>query len=161
MKFFLTLVAAYSLLNGTPLLAEEPAPITINDCLTILSGLNSLDGRMVVVNAGKPSEQVINQAYEFNNGALRGDIADNIAALTIVQRTAQEAQGKITLDIAKGDPEIKPGTPKALEYDRQLRELVARPCGIPLKRVKTSDLKLDRNEIPASVLAAIDKIRDK
>lgn len=141
--------------------AQTTAPLTINDCLVILSGLNALDGHQVIVNAGKANESTLQLPYEFGNGALRGDIADNIAALTIVQRTSQDAQSKIFYDVAKGETEIKPGTQQGIEYDKQLRELTARPCSAQLKKIKTSDLKLDKNEIPASVLAALDKIRDK
>lgn len=144
-----------------PSAAINPSGLTLNDCLTVLTGLNALDGYQVVVNAGKPNEQVIVRSYEFSNGDLRGDIADNIATLTAIQKTAQEAQAQIFRDVAKGETEIKPGTPQVTEYDRQLKELTTRSCSAQLKKIKTSDLKLNKNEIPGSVLAALDKIREK
>lgn len=141
--------------------AMNPDKLTINDCLIVLNGLNALDGHSVIINAGKPNETVITQSYEFGNGSLRGDIAENIALLTAIQKTSQEAQQKIFNDVAKGETEIKPGTPKAIEYDRQLKELIGRPCLAPIKKIKFGDLKLDKNEIPSSVLATLDKIREK
>lgn len=143
-----------------PQVKSEPEGLSITDCLTILNGLNAMDMHQVIINAGKANEAVANMPYEFNNGALRGDIADNIAVLSNIQRVQQEAQQKIFYDVAKGDLEIKPGTEKAVEYDRQLRELTGRPCMAQLKKIKTSDLKLDKNEIPSSILAAISKIRE-
>lgn len=141
--------------------ALHPSKLTINDCLAILSGLNGLDGHQVVVNAGKPNEQVVMLAYEFKNGRLRGDIATDIAMLTAVQRTAQEAQQRIFKEVAGDETEIKPGSAKSIEYDRELRELTSKDCPAAPVHITDTALKLDTNEIPSSVLAALDKIRDR
>jgi hypothetical protein len=135
--------------------------LTINDCLLILQGLNSLDGRQVVVNAGKSNEQVVLQAYEFGNAKLRLDIAHDLAILSAVQKDSQAVQQKIFLEVGKGSPDIKPGTPELLDYNNQLKDLMARPCLADVSRIKAGDLKLDKNDIPGSVLAAIDKILDR
>lgn len=135
--------------------------LTINDCLLILQGMNAIDQREVVVQAGKPNEQVVRQSYEYGNGALRLAISRNISVLTGVQRDAQAAQQRIFVEVVKGAPDIKPGTPEAIEYDRQLRELTSKPCQVDLVRIKDADLKLDRNEIPAAVLSNLDKIRER
>lgn len=134
--------------------------LTVNECLTILSGLNALDGRQVVVSAGKPDEKVINLSYDFGNAKLRMDIAHDMAVLGAIQRDSQTAQQGIFLEVGKG-ADIKPGTPEYANYDKQLKDLVDRPCHAALARIKAADLKLDRNDIPGSVLAAIDKILDK
>lgn len=143
--------------------ALNPAGTTVFDCLTILHGLNEIDGRrQVIVSQGKPEEKVLDLPYEFGNGRLRGDIAHNIAVLGAVQRTYGDAQQKIQLDIAKGASKIDPGTPEAVEYDRQMRQLTSAPCAIDqLVRIKASELKLDKNEIRAGALAEIDKIFDR
>lgn len=140
---------------------KPPAELTLNDCLTLLPGLNGLDGRTYVVNAGKATEQAVTLPYEFGNSRLRLDIARNIAQLVAVQRDADQVRQKIFMEVGKGAPEIKPGSPESVEYDRQLRELTARPCGVTLARIKAKDLKLDKNEIPGSVIGALDKILDR
>lgn len=149
-----------ALLIATTAPAWSADALKLSECLAIMQGLNALDGHPVVIASGKPNEQVINQPYEFGNAALRLDIAKNLSALGAVQRDAQSAQQKITAEISKGG-EIKPGSTENLALDRQLRELLDHPCDVELKRIKAADLKLDRNEIPGSVLAAIDPILDR
>lgn len=172
-RFFSTILSVTALAVGAaaaqapvrqdPAEALNPGKMTVLDCLQILGGLNEIDSkRQVVINAGKPNEQVVELVYEFGNGRLRQDLARNIALLSIVQRDSEAARQKVFAEVAKGAPEIKPGTPEATEYDRQMRELTGRPCPIDgLIRIKASELKLDRNEIRAAPLAAIDKILDK
>jgi hypothetical protein len=158
-RFFFTIL--FTGLTCGAIAAEAPA--TVLDCLTILQGLNEIDGKHpVIVNQGKPEEKVLDLPYEFGNGRLRGDIAHNIAVLTIVQRANGDAQQKIFADVAKGADKILPGTPEGTEYDRQMRQLTSAPCAIDgLTRIKASELKLDKNEIRAGALAAIDKIFDR
>lgn len=144
--------------------AATPLPDTMNvaDCLGILAGLNTIDsGRQVIINAGKPNEAVVSQPYEFGNAKLRLDIAHNISLLAAIQRDAQTTQQKIFAEVSKGSPEIKPGSAEAMDYDKQLKELTSRPCNVSLAKIKDADLKLDKNEIPSSALALIDRIREK
>lgn len=145
-----------------PAEAINPDKTTVLDCLLILGGLNEIDGkRQVVLNAGKPNQQVIETPYEFASGKLRFDIAKNIAALSTVQRRVEEARQKVFHEVAKEDTEIKPNTPKAVEYDQKVRQIGEQPCPIgELVRIKASDLKLDQNEIRAGALAAISRILD-
>lgn len=154
--------------STAPQTRPDPAPaadagekMTVNDCLIILSGLNGLDGRQVVTNAGKSNEQVATIPFEFGSSKLRLDIARNLSALSAIQRDGDQVRQKIFAEVSKGATEIKPGTAQAAEYDRQMRELTTRPCTVDLARIKASDLKLDRNDIPGSILAALDRILDK
>ncbi|CAN7375491.1 hypothetical protein LJR220_003347 [Bradyrhizobium sp. LjRoot220] len=157
--------------------AEAPASekATVLDCLTILNGLEEIDGkRTMIVNQGKANEQVVELPFEFGNGRLRQDLARNIGILGIVRRDQQAAAQKVLMEISKGKGEIRPPEQSAsaedkaeylrqtLEYDRQMRELTARPCPVDgLTRIKASELKLDRNEIRAGALSAVDRILDK
>ena len=171
-RFFFTFVAAIIATSAAaqqapvkqdPVSAINPDKTTVLDCLTILGGLNEIDGkRPTVVNSGKANEQVIEIPYEFASGKLRLDLARNIAILTAVQRRVEEARQKVFHEVAKGDPEIKPGTEKGVEYDRKVRQISEQPCPITeLVRIKAADLKLDRNEIRSAALAAIEKILDR
>jgi len=141
--------------SGTP-----EAGLSINDCLIILQGLNGLDLHQVVLNQGKPNEQIANLPYEFGSARLRLDIGRNIAELGAVQRAAQATQEKITAEIGKGE-EIKPGSKEATERDNQIRELLNQPCRAHLEHIKAEQLRLEKNEIPSSILAALDKILDR
>jgi hypothetical protein len=163
-------VAAQAPVKTDPADAINPAKLTINDCLLILSALNALDSHQVVLNSGKAGEQLVTVPYEFAKGGLRLDIAHNIAVLVGVQRESQAAQQKIFYEVLKAVPEtkpgeaameIKPGTPQSVEYDRQLRELTAKPCGAPLTRINAEDLNLTKNQIPVGVLSNLDKILDR
>jgi hypothetical protein len=168
-------VAAQAPVKQDPAEALNPAKTTLFDCLTILVGLNEIDGkRQIIVNAGKPNEQVVETVYEFGNGRLRQDIARNISLLSIVQRDQQQAAQKVLMEISGGKGELRPPPDSAsaddkaeylrrtVEYDRQMKELTSRACPIDgLTRIKASELKLDKNEIRAGALAAIDKILDK
>lgn len=153
-------VLATTALGADKPAAPPPSTLTVNDCLVILQGLNGLDLHQVVVNQGKPNEQVAMIPFEFGSARLRLTIGHNLAELGAVQRDAQAAQQKIQAEIGKGG-EIKPGTPANLELDRQVRDLLTQPCRASIDHIQGADLKLDKNEIPGSVLGALDKILDR
>lgn len=147
--------------NATKNLATPAPVITVRDCLLILNGLSGLDGYNVLINAGKPNEQVLTRAYEFNNAKLRRDIQTNIAALQVVQQATQKLNQDIFREVAKDSNEIKPDTPQYVEYTKRVSDGEGLPCTAQLVRININDLKLEKNEIPGSVLAALDKILDK
>lgn len=157
-----TAVAQQAPVKQDPAAAISPEKTTVLDCLLILGGLNEIDGkRQVVVGAGTPTEKIVEVPYEFASGKLRLDLARNIAILSAVQRGVDAARQKVFYEIARGDPEIKPNTEKAVEYDKKLRQIGEQPCPIgELVRIRASDLKLDKNEIKSGALAAIEKILD-
>lgn len=147
--------------------ADEPR-ITINDCLLILQGLTAIDQHQVIIGKS-PNEQVVTQSYQYDSGAFRGAIAHNISVLTPIQTAAQTAQRAIETEIRQKIPPkdghlaaIEPGSIEAFEYDRRLRELIDAPCKADLVRLRDSDLfKFPGNELPASAVANLEKIRDK
>ncbi len=166
-RFFFTVL----FMAGLPAMAAEapikqdpPQPgaelgLTITECLGIMAGLNALDGRRVIVGAGKPTESAETVSYKFP-GKVRDAISHDLFMLTQVQQEAQAANRRTQLEIGKGET-IKPGSREALEFDQRMAEYTARPCKIELDHLRDTDLKLDENDIPGSVLALIWKIRDK
>lgn len=177
-RFFLTILfmaaCAPAIAAEAPVKTEAALPstgMTLNDCLLILQGLNAIDEHIVLF--GKPGEQqTIKLAYEYGSGTFRAALGSNIRILTTLQQGAQADQQKILLEVFKG----KGGTPpdkdasseekaefakQSIAYDKQLKELTAAPCAVQLTRIKVSDLKLEKNELPASALANLDKILDK
>lgn len=167
-RLFLTAAIAAAMLTA-PAMAEQAkvktdpegafvTGLTVNDCLVVLSGLTQMDQ----VERTKP--------FDFPRGGVRLDIAHNMAVLTAVQNDAQPAQQKIFNQVLKTVPAgadgktavvIQPGTDAALEYDRLLRELTAKPCRATITRLKVDDLNLDKNQLSLGVLSAIDRILDR
>ncbi len=134
-----------------------PQKLTIAECQTILSGLTGLDGRTELSRDGA----AVTLAYKFENARLRVAIQQNIAALQAVQAEFSKGVQGVFKEIAGDAPEIKPGTPEMVRYTKQVTDAQQLPCRAELVRIKADDLKLDKNEIPGSVLGALDKILDK
>ena len=139
----------------------QPGALTVAECLTILGGLNQLDGHQVVINAGKPNESVVTVSYVFGNAALRRIIQEDIVALQSVQKTAQTLQIAIFKENVKDGTEIKPNTPEMEAYNKQINDASIAACPANVTHIRLADLKLEQNEIAGTILAALDKILDK
>ncbi len=147
-----------------PVKQDPPQPgaeagMTIAECLSAMSGLNALDGRRVIVGAGKPTESAETVSYKFP-GKVRDAISHNLFVLMQVQQEGQAANRRAQFEIGKGEA-IRTGSREALELDQRMAEYTARPCKVELEHIRDADLKLDENDIPGSVLAVLWKIRDK
>lgn len=142
-----------------PPVAGATDALTIAECLGVLAGLNALDGRRVIVGAGKPSESAETVSYKFS-GKIRDTISHNIFMLTQVQQEAQAANRRAQVEIGKGET-IKPGSKENTDFDQRMTEYTARPCKVELEHLRDTDLNLDVNDIQGSVLALLWKIRDK
>lgn len=160
MKKLLAILACTSALSA-PVLADDAPKLTMNDCVTILQGLQQLDGHQVILNEGKPNESTVQQPYRFGSATLRLDIGQNIARLTPLTALIEKTRQQIFSEVAKGSADIKPGTPEMAEYSKQLVALGESACPVALIPLKGADLKLDVNEIPGTVLAALGKILEK
>lgn len=141
--------------------ADAPQPLTINDCLNLLQGVNGLDGHVVIVNAGKPNEAPQLIPYKFENPELRKAIQGNLVKLQGIQRDVDQVRQKVFAEVSPTGTDIQPSTPERVNYDKQLIALGNSTCQVALVRIKWDDLRLKDNDIPGSVLAALDKILDK
>ncbi len=142
---------------ASPARSAETPKLTILDCQTIFSGLTALDGHNEIT---KDQTSVV-VAYQFASAKLRMAIQSNLAALAAVQDTFTKTQQGIFREIAGGGSKIEPGKPEFDRYNKQITELQQQPCDVTLTRINAADLKLDKNEIPGSVLGALDKILEK
>jgi hypothetical protein len=149
-----------------------PAEYTMNDCVTILGGLQALDGYQTITNQGKPNEGTLTIAYKFGNATLRSDIGQNLARLRDIPIEVEKARKQIVSEITGGVDIVSPGvnatqaekdeySKKNTAYSKQLVALGESPCRVTLIHIKAADLKLDVNEIPGTALSSIDKILDK
>ncbi len=141
-----------------------PPQMTIRDCLSVLAGLQQLDGHRVIVAASKPNESIETMPYKFP-GRLRDAISHDIFVLGTVQQEAQVADRRIQQEVPQIDPKDADATAKKQQRDAKVAdrvdEFVGRSCKVELDKIADADLNLDANEIPGTVLAAIWKIRVK
>jgi len=138
--------------------------ITNRQALEVLQGLRGLDGHQVIIKQAT-GDAVVVQPWEFGSATLRLKIANDISILTTVEKAVGDARNASIREILKDKPgitEIKPATPEMDDLLKQLDALLDAPAAgtQDLGRIKDAELKLDKNEIPSTVLAAIAAIRE-
>lgn len=134
---------------------------TVGECLTIYEGLKGLDGHIVLIHEGKPDESTFIKSYQFDNAELRSAIASDLAALDNVKTIHDRVKQSIFKEIVGEGYQIKQDTKEMVLYQKRVYESEQLPCEAVLTRIRLKDLKLDKNEIPGTILAALDKILDK
>ena len=172
MKAKLKIALAAAMFSATPALAQDKPELTVEQCITILNGLNALNcvGQQLGGSCTPDMKQ-------YKLGDARFTIGANIQALsgvlTIYQRAQQQFMAELP-PIPLADPG-KPASPEItmMQADQNKRSIanqiamLGKPCvtGSPLLRLKLSELKLgdgpEQNAIPPSVLAAFSPIVDK
>jgi hypothetical protein len=168
MRFVFILIA---LAVAGPAHAQARPPLTVSDALNMLLAHKALDGRQVVAKQNG-QDVVVVVPWEFNSGVLRVRVARNVAALSEVEKLADEARLAIIKEVLKQAPPDKngrqpatlaPGSAEMDEFLRQYTEVLKEPAkgSEQLARIKVADLRLDRNEIPVTVLSALLPILDE
>lgn len=148
--------------------AESKPPLSNAQALSLLSALRNLDGHVVITKQNGVDTPVV-VPWDFGSGTLRLRIARNIVALSAVESAIETTRQSIVREILKGMPPDKDGKPitevprNTTEWDslqRQYGEALAEGARVDLARIRASELRLDKNEIPVSVLSALDPIFD-
>lgn len=146
-----------------PGLAEAADKITVGQTFSLATALRNLDGHMVVIKQGG-AENAIMIPWDFGSGSLRLRIANNLNILDAVAKMVEDTRQNIVKEITKksGTTEIKPSTPEMDDYQKQYGDVATQPAAgtQDLARIKASELRLDRNEIPGTVLSALKPILD-
>lgn len=167
-RFIFTILSIAAI---TPALAADPAPpaklapapLTIAQAIPLVSALRNLDGHLVVIKQNG-ADNIVMIPWDFGSGSLRLRIANNITILTSIEKTAEDTRQAIIKEILKksGGTEIKPGTPERDDFDRQFAEMMALPApgGRDVARIKASELRLDKNDIPVTAISAMAPILD-
>ena len=161
MKRIVTAAFCVALL-AAPAFGQAKPKLTVRQALSLLAALRNLDGH-VVGNAMVP--------WDFQSGSLRLRIAGDISLLDPIdhltelgrQQVFKEVAGKMPLDKeGKAPSQLAAGTPEFNEYQRQYDQLLDAPSPVSdaLARIKASDLKLDKNDIPVTALSALSPILD-
>jgi len=157
----LSLVAIALLVSPTRARAADTGKITVAQAIPLATALRNLDGHMVVIKQNG-ADNVVMTPWDFGSGSLRLRIANNLTILAAIEKSAEDGRQAIIKEILKktGGSDIKPGTPDYEDYQRQFADLMAQPASgsQDLSRLKASELKLDRNEIPVTVLSTLGPI---
>ena len=166
MKFAVRIALVTAILLSPAVAAEKASPgnkLSVRDALSLLLALRNLDGRAVVIDQGGQKTTVV-QPWEFKSGVVRLRIATNLAALSNVERAADEARIGIVKQVRKKfNTEKIEGDPAAFEeFSRLYDDVLKSPAATgELARIKASDLKLDVNEISVTVLQALTPILEQ
>jgi len=163
-----TAIAFAAILATTAIAAadDRPQTITIEQGLKILGALRSIDVHPVIVKQSDGKESVQMMPWEYGSPKLRLTIANDITILEAAEKSYNLARLAIVKEVLKDKPagtQIVDGTPEGVEFTRQYSELIAQPApgGADLAHIKASDLKLDKNEIPSTVLSGLGPILDQ
>lgn len=166
-RFFFTILFAGTFLTG-PAFAADKISLTLAQPLSV--ALRNLDGHMIVVKQNG-QDATIMTPWEFGSGSLRLRIANDLTILDAALKTAEDTRIAIVKELLKKASdrtgatvtEIKPDMPENAEFQKQFADLMAQPANgtQDLGRIKTSELRLDKNEIPVTVLSALAPILDQ
>jgi len=137
--------------------ASERA-VTVRDAMSLAIALRNLDGHLAIIKQNGQDATVM-VPWEFGSGSLRLRIASDLAIASLSEKAAEDTRLAIVKEILKksGGNEVKPGTPDYEELVRQYEQATALPApgARDLAKIKASELKLDKNEIPVTVLQAL------
>ena len=163
-------IALAAIVLTSPAIAQSKPKLTVAQALSLLAALRNLDGHMSVVKQNG-QDVTIMVPWEFGSGILRARVAGDISILVPIEKTTEETRQGIIREIVATMPPGKdgkqllgvvPGTPQFDDFQRQYQSALdaEAPINGVLARIKMSDLKLDKNEIPVTALSALTPILD-
>jgi hypothetical protein len=168
MRRFLFLILFTGTLLAGPACAGDK--ITLAQAQPLSVALRNLDGHLIVIKQNG-QDATIMTPWEFGSGSFRLRIANDITILDAALKTAEDTRIAIVKELLKKASdrtgatvtEIKPDMPENAEFQKQFADLMVQPAAgtQDLGRIKVSELKLDKNEIPVTVLSALAPILDQ
>lgn len=137
-----------------------PEKLAVRTLLEISSALSSLDGTPTSVKSedGK-SEKIILVPYKFN-GKNRWNIAKNLNVLKGVSENLTKARDAVINELSNGSGKIDPADEATIKaFNEKFAEVLdAEESTKGLLAISLAGLNLDENQIPASILAALEPI---
>ena len=131
--------------------------LTIESAINIHAGLKQLDSYERAIKDGE-RERVVREFYKFGGG-MRLLIAKNLNRLDIVVSTFQAARDGLVYEFSSdGKAEVLPE--KMAAFGKAVRDLMIVEEEVELTRIKSDELKLDENPVPASTLSLLLPILD-
>lgn len=155
--------ASDTIVNATspPVLAPK---ITVREALVLAAALRLLDGHTVIVKQPGGTETTVLVPWEFGSGLFRLRVANDLAIVSAVEQAMDRARLSMIRETMQrtGKDELKPGTPEYDAFQKQYSEALDAPApgAADLAHIKASELRLDKNEIPPTVIAGLKPILD-
>lgn len=153
-------------------MADDTASIKLKlSCQVIIDLVNNLaalDGKTRVIKDGE-REQVVREPYKFKPG-LRSAIAKNVANLKAVADAYSKTKDGLIGQVTGGMTQIaeKHGETVNPDFQKQMADfqavnnlLLAEIHEVRLVKIKESELNLEANPIPGTVIAALAPILDE
>jgi len=146
--------------------AEDAKPkIIIRDALALQTALQALDGHQVIVKGPNGADAIVTLPWEFGDATLRLKIVNDLNIVVAAIKSAQQVQQALTKEATtKAEvTELKDLKPEdVVVFNKQIEDLMTQPAAgtQDLARIKASELKLGKNEIPGSILSALSPILD-
>lgn len=152
------LVTAYIILVVTvsahAQVRPETTKLTIEQADRVLAGLTALDGYDKVIKDGA-SERTVKVPYDLT-GKLRLLIARDIDALTPAVKRFAKTRQEIVAQATAGKT---PDQAEVAKVNKSVQELLDSEEQFDLGKIGDTELKLDVNPIPPSVLSQLSPIR--
>lgn len=166
-KYHASLVVLLCVLGtvfSTQAVAQANPKLNVAQALSLLSALRNLDGHQVIIKQNG-QDVTIMQPWDFGSGLLRLKIANDITILAAVEKAADDARQATIKELMKDKPagySIQTDQSVLEEFGRQYAEILNPPAkgSDDLARIKASELKLEKNEIPVTALSALAPILD-
>lgn len=138
-----------------PVSARAADTLTIQSCLDIFGGLNSLSGY---------DDPKTGKTTQYKLGALRLQVGMTLAALKTVSDQVQRAKGDLVAEVVNGKPLVD-NSPEMVALNHRYQEMLDKPCPITIPHIRLADLKVgdgpDENALPPSTIALLAPILDK
>lgn len=144
---------------GTSIAASMPETITltIEQSLNISSALMSLDGQEKIIKDGD-KEKSVKVPYQLS-GNTRLAIAKNMTKLNEIAKSYNDARTALVGQFSV-DGKIEPNSDNEKKFTIEMKKVIATEQHLDLTKIKISDLNLDANQIPGTVLALLNPILD-
>ena len=162
-RFYLTIaMLAFAAALSEPVLAEDAKPLTVLQCISVLSGLNALSCSGAQLNGPACAAD----AKQYKLGPLRVTIGLNIGRLQEEANAIQRAQNDfITKEAPAADPkDAAAQAERAKKIQDNWNAIIDASCPIKLGHLSQAALDIgdapDHNAFPPSVIGALMSIID-
>jgi hypothetical protein len=136
-----------------------PTKISIEQAIDLVGALAALDGADHVIKDGQ-QERIVREPYKLGAG-LRLVIAKDMVKLKDIVASFDKARASTIMEMTGGRGNAEKGSQAEAKLGMALREMLAVEQEVDLIHFKASELNLDGNAIPGTVLSQLTPILDE
>lgn len=154
------LILLYLLVSSLAL--AEPFKLRNGDLSELASALAALDGTEKQVDQGPGNPpRIIREPYKFS-GDVRARMAADLAVISEAEKSVQQQRNALIKQTSGGGNFIDPKHPdQVAAFTVAAQTLFEATVSLELSPIPVSDLQLEQNAIPVSVLAILARLRPK